>query len=845
MGLQVMLGARYLWGRKLRTVLTTLAIVFGTLLIFGMNTMLPTMVKAFQSNILAASGQVDVTITHNTGEAFSSSVLTRVRGIAGVRASAGSLSRAINIPDGYYGRAKVSALTLSGIDPKAAPMLRSYAVKEGRFLRPSDTTAAVITTSLADELGLKLGDELPLPTTEGTVKVKIVGLLPARTLPGNEEVLVTLYQAQKWFDLPDRINTIEADLNTTDPAQRAAIERAIEATVGKGYTLGGLSAGTEIMASIRTGQMALNLFGFLALVMGGFIIFNTFRTIVAERRHDIGMLRAIGASRRTIVGLILIEGVLQGVVGAGIGIFLGYLLSLSMFTWMAPLLQQFIHVEAGLPIVQPSLVVGTIALGIGVTLVAGLPPALSASRTTPLEALRPPVAQTSRRSAHVGAIIGAVLIVLAVLALISGTISLTALGGLMFLVGIVLVAPVLVRPISAAFGALIAVTLARDATGTLAQGNLTRQPGRSAITASATMIGLAVIVGMGGLIWSITGGFMGVLQRSLGSDYLVMPPSVALWKADVGAKESMADRLRAVPGVQVVSTMRYAASTVNGKGASLLGIDPVAYPKVASLTFQQGDARTAYQELGSGRTLIANGILAAQAGLKVGDIVRLSTPTGQKEYRVVAVAGDYLNAKVSTAYVSQANLRTDFRKTEDIFLQINLVPGVGRPAVEAKLKVVVEDYPQFKLVSGKAYFEQNQQLFQSALSVYYVLLAVLATPSLIALLNTLAIGVIERTREIGMLRAIGATQRQVRRMVIIESLLLAAIGTLFGLLGGLYLGYVMLLGLSVGGFPVSYVFPSSGLVAATAIGLIFGLLAALVPARQAAHMEIVRALRYE
>jgi putative ABC transport system permease protein len=161
------------------------------------------------------------------------------------------------------------------------------------------------------------------------------------------------------------------------------------------------------------------------------------------------------------------------------------------------------------------------------------------------------------------------------------------------------------------------------------------------------------------------------------------------------------------------------------------------------------------------------------------------------------------------------------------------------------MKAVLEDYPQFKLVSGKAYFEENKKLFNAAFSIWYALLAVLAVPSLIALLNTLAIGVIERTREIGMLRAVGATRGQVRRTVIIEALLLAAIGTAFGLLGGLYLGYVMVLGLSVSGFSVQYEFPYAGLLAATAIGLLFGVLAALVPARQAARMDILRALHYE
>jgi len=407
------------------------------------------------------------------------------------------------------------------------------------------------------------------------------------------------------------------------------------------------------------------------------------------------------------------------------------------------------------------------------------------------------------------------------------------------------VAPALVRPIASAFSALIAFAYAREGTGTLAQSNLTRQPTRSAITASATMIGLAIIVAAGGMVWSLTGGFLGMLQRSLGSDYLIMPPSVAVWSGDVGAKQALAEDLRAVPGVGVVSTMRFAAGVSNGQSVSLLGIDPVAFPQVASLTFQAGDSQTAYADLASGRTLIANGVFAARLGLKVGDSVRLSTPTGPKEYQIVAVASDYLNAKILTAYVSQANLQRDFRKTEDIFIQVNLAPNADPVRVEQRMKDILEDYSQFKLVSGKNYFEENRQLFDSIFAFYFVVLGVLALPSLIALLNTLAIGVIERTREIGMVRAIGATRRQVSRMVVTESLLLAALGTAFGLLAGLYLGYVMILALSVAGFPLAYVFPYAGLVAAIAVGLIFGVVAAVLPARQAARMEIVRALRFE
>ena len=213
---------------------------------------------------------------------------------------------------------------------------------------------------------------------------------------------------------------------------------------------------------------------------------------------------------------------------------------------------------------------------------------------------------------------------------------------------------------------------------------------------------------------------------------------------------------------------------------------------------------------------------------------------------MAAVGGDVLNMKVNTAYISQAMLRQDFNKVEDIFVQINLAQGADAAAVEARLKTIVEDYPQFRFVSTREYLAEFGKQFDAIFMGVYVMLALLSVPSLIAILNTLAIGVIERTREIGMLRAIGAARGQVRRMIVAEALLLAAIGTAFGILGGLYLSYLMVAGLGASGvFRMAYSFPLASILAAIAAGLIFGVLAALLPARQAARMEIIKALRYE
>jgi putative ABC transport system permease protein len=852
MNLQLTLAARYLSGRKLRAFLTTLAVVFGVVVIFGMNIILPTMIAALQVNVQGAAGLVDFSVTHLSGESFPADEAARLEGVDGVRAVSATLNRIVNLPadfvDNDPARADtVTAVALIGVDPDAARTVRSYPVYEpGRFLEPSDTTSAVISETLAGALGVTAGDSFSLPTVNGLLDLTVAGILPPRATPGNEEVLVNLPLAQRMTGEAGRINTIDINVETgADEARRAEIQAAIETALGSGFQVGTLLSGTEMFASLKLGQAVFNLFGVLALFMGGFIILNTFRTIVAERRRDIGMLRALGASRRTIIGTILVEGLLQGMIGTAFGLVFGYLLGAGILKLAGPMLSSYINIEVGSPVITPALVVVSIVLGVGITVLAGLLPARSAGRITPLEALRPSVAEAEfRRRASIGSIIGAVLIGLTALALFSGNPALIVPGGFLFLIGLVMVAPLLVLPIARVFGGLIELMYARQGIGGLAQGNLTRQPSRVAVTASATMLGLAVMVAAGGLVTSLTGTLYEVMHRSLGSDFLFVPPSVALWNSDVGAGPDFTERLGAVDGVGDISTLRFAGSMANGQTTvSLMGIDPIEFPRVAGLHFQQGD-ESAYQALADGRALVANGAFMAAIGAQVGDTVELLTPNGLVDYRIVAIATDLLNVKITTGFISQANMAADFGTTEDVFIQLNLRSGADRTAAGAAIRRIAADYPQFEIVSGQAYFESMKGQMNAAFGAMYFMFAFLALPSLIAMLNTLSIAVIERTREIGMLRAVGATRKQIRRMVVAEALLLAAIGTAFGLLGGLYLGYTFVSALeSI--FPLGYAFPLTGILVATAFGLLFGALAAFIPARQAAKLEIIAALHYE
>jgi putative ABC transport system permease protein len=757
----------------------------------------------------------------------------------------------VNLPADFFDRNParpdaVKALTLVGVDPREARTLRVFAIESGRFLEPSDGASAAISQTLADTIGVGTGDSFPLPTVNGTIELKVVGILPPRLKPGNEEVLVPLSQAQLMTGETGRVSRIEVDVAhpTMGEAQRAGIQKRIQSAMGDDFRIGTAFSGTEAFASIKLAQALFNLFGVLSLFMGGFIILNTFRTVVAERRHDLGMLRALGATRRTVIGMILAEGVLQGLMGSAVGLALGYLVGAGVIRLAAPMLNRFINLKIGAPVVSPLLVVGCILLGVGVTVLASLLPARSAGTVTPMEAMRPTSGESGyTRRARAGFVVGAACVVIALVAIFSGKTELIVPAGLLFLAGLVLVAPMLVRPLTALFGRLIALLYARRGTADIASANLSRQPSRAAATASSTLLGLAVIVAAGGLLSSLYLPMQDMVRKSLGGDYLFIPPAVTAWSGDVGADPRFAQRLRGIDGVQDVATMRFAGAAVGKQAVSVMGIDPVEFPRVSGFSFQRGND-SAYRALSEGRSLIANGAFLTTAGAKVGATVALLTPNGRFEYRVVASASDLLNAKASTVFISQANMLRDFGRTEDVFLQLNLGKGADVASAERQIKAIAADYPQFQLIRGQIYYRTLVEQLHAAFYAVFVLFAFLALPSLISMINTLSIGVIERTREIGMIRAVGATRRHIRGMVLAEAMLLALIGTVFGLAGGLYLGYAFVSALKEM-FPLGYSFPTAGILSAIFFGLVFGGLAAVVPARQAARLEIVEALRYE
>jgi putative ABC transport system permease protein len=838
-----LMAFQYLRGRKLRTALTTLAIVFGVALIFAINITLPSALEAFRGSVTGASGAVDLTIASVSRNGFApAEVLEKVAAVDGVQAVTGSLRRQITIPTVLGGDLGSSTqLDLQGIDPATASLVRPYLISEGRFLEPDDTGKAVIPAALAElSNGLKIGDSFPLITAKGLKVFTIVGYLAESINPNAPNVIIPLRDAQGALQQPGLVNQI--DVAFKPGANREQVIAAVQTAVGDGFALNADNDQSDILGALQVGFGIFNLMGALALFLGAFLIFNTFRAVILERRHDLAMLRAIGATRIQITQMIVIESLVQGAIGTLIGMVLGYTMAMLIGLGAEGYIAQYMPGLKFTPQINVGAVVGTAAIGLLTALIAGYLPARTASRISPLEALRPSPVADVKRTARWGLILGVIVMGIATVLLVSS--QGTAPGGaVLFLVGMLLAAPGLVIPLARLFSPLLSLWFARE--GDLAQGNLTREPGRAAITASTLMIGLASLIMIFALVSSMGKFVTDLTNRTFASDIAILPPSIAVYQNVVGADESLATSIRALPDVATVAGLRYGTTQSNGQALEVLGIEPQTYSEFSSITFAEGEPEAAYAAMAAGRGTFITSITASTLGVKLGDTLLLETPNGQQPYQVVGIANDILTFKLNAIYISQSNLAADFNKAEDVLLMVNVKPGADKAAVLTQIQGLLEAYPQFTASLAGEYRETLIQTTNAAFYAFYVIGIMILIPAALGVLNTLTINILERRREIGMVRAVGGSKRQIQRIVTAEALLLGLFGAACGVLAGVAMSYGFITAFDTIGWQMPYFFPTIGIIAAVVIGVLITLFASILPARNAARLDIIRALQFE
>ena len=590
------------------------------------------------------------------------------------------------------------------------------------------------------------------------------------------------------------------------------------------------------------------IFAYVSLVVGAFIIFNTFSITVAQRTREFGLLRTLGGSRAQVLRAVILESLMLGVFGAALGLLGGIAL--------APALDQlFKSFGADLPdsgtVLETRTIVVSLAVGIFVTLVAGLVPALRATRVPPLAAMRegigiPPRPLPTRRALIVRFVLYVALVV-ALRIFIGGGVAIFFLA-LIILRGLRLRArlkrggerpPRNYRVVPALAKAIGLLVTWRGVTGRLAQENSVRQPGRTMITAAALTVGIALVAFVAVLASGTKATIDHAVSRSFAGDLIVENSQAS---TEQGIPALVAPAVRRVPGVASVTAIAFTIGRVKGisSNASITAIEPDSFEHVYRVEWQHG-SNASLIGLGTTGTILTKSY-AKSHHFKLGQTLSVLTPTNKHVLLTVrGIAND--NARLlGNLTINLALVRTAFGQNEDALAFVSYAPGANNASVQPAVdKLLAASFPQARSRTAAQFKQDQANQINTLLALIYVLLALSVIVSLFGIVNTLILSIYERTRELGMLRAIGTSRRQIRQMIRYESIITALIGGVLGLIIGV-VGSVIVTSLTLSNSGYVQSFPVGTLIILLFVALLAGLLAAQLPARRAARLNVLDAL---
>jgi putative ABC transport system permease protein len=846
------LALRSLWARRVRALATTFAVVIGVAFVAGSYVLTDTIFAAFDEIFSESLKGTSVVITarnpveQESGEVptISATLLPRVRRTPGVRLAAG----AIFTPGGFFDSEG------DAIGTKFAPKFISSSLPDGlealTYLEghpPRGPAEASIDRAAAESADLKLGERIRVVGQRRARSYRLVGFtrLGSASFGGASIAQVTLPVAQRLTDKRGRFDQIS--VAARDGVSPATLKRRLERALPRSVRV---ETGTEradrsseeIRDNLAFLQTVLLVFGFVALLVGAFLIFNTFSITVAQRVAEFGLLRTLGASRPQILALVVIEAVAIGLFGALVGIPGGYAMALMLNGL-------FEAIGVDLPttglVMETRTIVVSLAIGIVVTLVSSLVPALRSTRVPPIAALQayaPPA--TGRRRLAYAAL--SVLLGLAGLAMLlvglfgSGSADtragLMGVGAVAIVLGVSLFSPRLVPPLATAAG--WPLERLRRLTGRLARENSQRNPSRTAVTAAALMIGLALVTFVTVFAAGLKSSVAQVIDENLAGG-LVIQNGDGFSPIPAGA----AVAARKVPGVELVATVRSAEAKLLGSGAKTRVSAPTRdIGEAVELEWKQGGPAT-LRDLGDGEAVLSESF-ASDHGLEVGDRFRLLTQTGARpSFRVAGEFSSKLKV-FGSVLVTQRTMACAFDQTEDTIDFVKTEPGADAARVQALLTAGAERaFPTAEVLDQQELKESREAQIEQLVRFFYVLLALAIVVSLFGIANTLALSIHERTRELGMLRAIGMSRRQVRTMIRYEAVITALIGAILGMVLGVIFAALVSQPLKDEGFTLSY--PIGSLVVLFVLAGLAGVLAAIPPARRAARLDVLEALQYE
>ena len=846
---------RGLLAHKVRLVATALAVLLGVAFVTGTNVLAASVATSFDEVFSDVYDDIDA-VVRSTVEIrtpfgtqrsrVDGGLVDGLRDLPGVEAVEGQVEGDLRVigSDGEPVGADQGPSTF-GLNWLNEPELNGWRLLEGDA--PSGPNEVVLDEGTARDGGYALGDTVEVSVQQGVRAFALVGTAEFGD-SGGFDLRAALFDtptAQQLVAEPgmfDFISLSGADGVSQGELQRTvarAVPLAVEVITGRAFIEENQDALAEAIDLI---EQLLLVFGYVALGVGAFIIYNTFAIIIAQRNRELALLRALGARRAQVLRSVMLEALTVGFSASLVGIGIGILIGIGLKTALESLGFGLTSIPT---VVRPRDVLVALLIGTLVTTFSAILPAVRASRVSPLAAMRD-VAYEHARVSWLRAAVGLLLLVLGVLLILQAlftdvddVLPAVGQGAAVTFVAVVILGPVVARPLSRVLGAPLP-WLSR-VTGRLARENAMRSPRRTAATASALMIGVGLVGFIAIVAASIQASIVSGIDRAVGADVVVNTIGGGGGPGN-GLSPTLAVELEASPVVDVVSTQRLDFAEVAGSGQFVIAVDPDSFPEIVALDVVEGS----FADLADGGIAVP-AYIAEQEGWGVG--TRLPAKFLQQTEAVLPVVAIYetdLPIQGAGLFISTQLFDQTFPVTDQVddIIYIKLAAGVTGAEGIAALQPIVDTFPIAEMQDLDAFKQQQVDENNQFLLVIYALLALALVIAIIGIINTLLLSVYERTHEIGLLRAIGMSRRQVGSSVCWEAVLIALIGTVLGLAVAVLFGWAIIRALADEGARI-FAVPAASMLLIVVLAALAGLVAALYPAFRASRLDVLDAIATE
>ncbi len=845
-------------GRKLRAVLTAFAIVLGVAMVSGAYVLTDTISSAFDTIFTQSYKNSDVVVTGKAAfkndqgngtdtPSFPASLLTKIQKLPDVAAAAGSITDDRTQLIGKDGKSisNGGAPNLAfGVDPLELDRFRVLTLVTGSW--PAGGEIA-IDKKTADDEHYGVGDTIGVEARGPVRRFRISGIAKfadVSSIGGATIAVFDIPTAQKLLQKEGKLDVVRIQSRSGVPTPKllAEVEPLLPPTAGARDVAAQVKEDKkDITGFLGIIQKVLLAFGGVALFVGSFVIANTLSITIAQRTREFATLRTLGATRRQVLWSVVIEALVIGTLASVIGLFAG----LGIASGLNSL---FVAVGIDLPkastVFATRTIIVSLAVGIVITLLASLRPALRATRVPPIAAVREGSVLPASRFARFGALAGAGVVAVAVALLLLGIfvhgqsvlLHLLEIGAgvLLLFLGVAIFAPKIVPPLASVLG--WPGKQVGGAAGGLARENAMRNPARTASTAAALMIGLALVTFVAILAQGLRSSFESAVDQLFVADY-ALTASNTFNPLTIDAQKAIEN----VPGVQAVSGIRAGSGRFLGSVHNLTAVD-ANMSKVIHLDWKAG-SNAVPARLGRDG-MFTDDDYAKKHHLKLGSPVRIELPNSS--FLNVMVKGIFKKPKGGSPFgeatISSALFDANFPRPQNEMALMDM-PGGVNDANTAALEAPLKPFPDAKVQTRDEFKTNFEKPLNNLLNLLYALLGLSVIISVFGIVNTLVLTVFERTRELGMLRAVGMTRRQVRRMIRHESIVTALIGAALGIALGVFLALLVTSALSNEGFV--FAMPWTSLAVFVIAAVVVGILAAVLPARRAARLNVLEALQYE